>query len=199
MKPADVGDGGRRPGRAVAGQDVEGVHVPVEPGLLGGGQVEVVHAELAGLREQRVVDVGDVAHALGVVAQVAQAALQHVVEQVDGRVAEVGGVVGRDAARVHGDDRSGLEGHDLLAGGVVQAHDGGHRSGLDCRAAQALMPVSFGRHPGPVADVELQQHGREGLDGRGVGQLAGVERTAAGDGAHDLRHDLDGVRCRPSR
>ena len=100
MKPRMSGMADEARGVLKHGQDVERVHVPVEPGLLGGGQVEVVHAELAGLGEQRVVDVGDVAHALGVVAEVAQAALQHVVEQVDGGVAEVGGVVGRDAARV---------------------------------------------------------------------------------------------------
>ena len=54
----------------------------VEAGHLGGGQVEVVHAELAGLGEERVVDVGDVAHAARVVAEVAQPALQHVVGDV---------------------------------------------------------------------------------------------------------------------
>src|SRR4249920_1351796 len=45
-------------------------------------------------------------------------------------------------------------------------------------------------HPGPrlVAHVQLQQHGGEGLDGGGVGELTGVE------GAHvrQLLDDLDG-------
>ena len=39
------------------------------------------------------------------------------------------------------------------------------------------MPVSFGRHPGAIADVELEQHGREGLDGGRVGQLNVRYRT----------------------
>ena len=64
------------------GEHVERRHVVVEAGDLGGGQVEVVHAELAGLAQQVVVDVGDVAHAAGLVAEVAEAALQHVVGEV---------------------------------------------------------------------------------------------------------------------
>ena len=51
----------------------------VDPRHLLGGEVEVVDAELAGPAEDAVVDVGDVAHALRVVAEIAQAALQHVV------------------------------------------------------------------------------------------------------------------------
>ena len=68
------------------------------------GQVEVVHAELLRLAQQRVVDVGDVAHAARVVAEIAEAALQHVVGDVDRRVTEVRRVVRRDAARVHRDE-----------------------------------------------------------------------------------------------
>ena len=100
------------------GQQVERLHVVVEAGHLGRGEVEVVHAELAGLAEDRVVDVGDVAHAAGLVAEVAQPPLQDVVGDVDGGVAEVGGVVRRDAARVHRDDRPRLERHDLAPGGA---------------------------------------------------------------------------------
>ena len=57
-------------------QRVERLHVALEARLLAGGEVEVVHAELARLGEQRVVDVGDVAHALDRVAHVDQAPLQ---------------------------------------------------------------------------------------------------------------------------
>ena len=85
------------------GQEAEGRHVGVEAGHLLGRQVEVVDAELAGLAQDVVVDVGDVAHAAGLVAQVAQAALEDVEGQVDGGVAQVGGVVGGDPAGVHGD------------------------------------------------------------------------------------------------
>ena len=87
-----------------------------------GGEVEVVHPEAAGLAQDVVVDVGDVAHAARIVAEVAQPPLQHVVGEVDGGVADVGGVVGRDAARVHRHDRTGYEGDDLAARGVVQPH-----------------------------------------------------------------------------
>ena len=82
-------------------------------------------AELACLAQDVVVDVGDVAHAPRLVAEVAQPALQDVEGQVDLGVAQVGGVVGRDAARVHRDHGPGLEGDDLAAGGVVELH---HRS-----------------------------------------------------------------------
>src|SRR5438132_5383167 len=46
---------------------------------------------------------------------------------------------------------------------------------------------------GPVAHVELEQHGGEGLDGRGVGQGARVQRPAAGDELHQFRCDAGGL------
>ena len=122
MKPRMSGMAEVARGSLTTGQQVERGHVVVEPGRLGRREVEVVDAELAGLAQDVVVDVGDVAHALRVVAAVAQAALEDVVGEVRGGVAEVGGVVRRDAARVHRDDRAGLERHDLAAGGVVEAH-----------------------------------------------------------------------------
>ena len=76
------------------GQQVERLHVGVEAGHLLGRQVEVVDAELAGLAQDVVVDVGDVAHALRLVAEVAQPPLQHVVGDVGGGVAEVGASYG---------------------------------------------------------------------------------------------------------
>ena len=62
---ADVGDGRRGPRLGEHRQHVERGHVLVEALHLAGGQVEVVHAELARLGEERIVDVGDVAHAYG--------------------------------------------------------------------------------------------------------------------------------------
>ncbi len=97
------------------GQQAERGHVGLEAGGLGRGQVQVVHAQLAGLAQDVVVDVGQVPHAAGLVAPVPEAALEDVVGQVGGGVAEVTGVVGRDAARVHEHDRARLEGHDLAA------------------------------------------------------------------------------------
>ena len=118
----DVGDGRGGPGLAPAGEQSEAGHVGLEAGGLGRRQVQVVHAQLAGLAQDVVVDVGEVADTAGLVAAVPQAALEDVVGQVGGGVAEVAGVVGRDAARVHEHDRAGLERHDLLAGRVEQPH-----------------------------------------------------------------------------
>ena len=82
-------------------QCVERLHVALEAGLLAGGEIEVVHPELAGLGEQRIVDVGDVADAAHRVAPVDQPALQHVVGDERRRVTEMRRVVRRDPARVH--------------------------------------------------------------------------------------------------
>ena len=138
-EPADVGDRRRRPRPRRHGQGVERLHVRLEASLLPRRQVEVVHAELAGLGEQRIVDVGDVAHARHAVAEVDQPALQHVVGEVRRRMAEVGGVVRRDPARVHQHVLGRLERHHRLAGGVVEPQ--GHRG---WRRGSRLMPVSFG-------------------------------------------------------
>ncbi len=119
---ADVGDGRRGPGLAEGLQDLERRHVLLEPAHLRRGQVEVVDPELAGLGQDGVVDIGDVADATNVVPEVDQPSLQHVVLEVDGGVAEVGRVVGRDAARVHRHQPARLEGHHVLAGRVVEPH-----------------------------------------------------------------------------
>ena len=117
----DVVDGRRGPRLAERRQQSQGAHVELKARRLVVGEVHEVDAELARLAQDVVVDVGDVAHAMGLVAEVAQAALDDVVGDVGGGVAEVTGGIRRDAARVHGDDRPGLERHDLLASGVVQA------------------------------------------------------------------------------
>jgi len=49
------------------------------------------------------------------------------------------------------------------------------------------------RHPGLVAHVELQQHGRERFDRSGVRQLTGVERAAPRDLGDDLADGADRV------
>ena len=156
MNPRMSGIADDARGVAATGSTLSADHVAVEPGLLAGGEVEVVHAELAGLGEQRVVDVGDVAHALHRVAEVDQPALEDVVEHERRRVAEVGGVVRGDPARVHQHVRVGLERHHRLAGGVVQAHVT-RSAPAPCRRPRRgaavrrpasvgliLMPVSFG-------------------------------------------------------
>jgi hypothetical protein len=117
---ADVGDGGGGAGLAPARQQVERPHVVVEAGGLGRGEVQVVDAQLPRLAQQVVVDVGDVADRLGVVPAVPQPALQHVVGEVQRGVADVGGVVRRDAAHVDGDHLPRREGDHLPSGGVVE-------------------------------------------------------------------------------
>jgi hypothetical protein len=120
----------------------------VARGDLGGGQVEVVDAELAGLAEDRVVDVGDVADEPDLVAAVDEAALEHVVGDVHRGVPEVGGVVRRDAARVHRHDGPRLEGHHRLLGGAPEP-DGrlGHPStvsaGVSAGGPMWSMPVNL--------------------------------------------------------
>ncbi len=118
----DLRDGGRRPRLGVHGQEVEQSHLGVETRHLLGRQVQVVHTELAGLAQDVVVDVGDVAHALRLVPGILQAALEHVEVEVHGGMSEVRGVIRRDAARVHRHERAGLEGHHLPARRVVQPH-----------------------------------------------------------------------------
>ena len=78
-----------------------------------------MHAELAGLAQDVVVDVGDVAHAQGPVAEVAQAPLQYVVDHVDSCMAEMRRVVGRDPTGVHRDDLARCERDDLATSSVV--------------------------------------------------------------------------------
>ena len=118
----DLGDGRSGPGLGEGGDQAEGGHVGVEPGDLLRGQVEVVDAELAGLAEDVVVHVGDVAHAPSLVAEVPQSSLQDVEGQVDLGVAQVGRVVRRDPARVEGHHRSGLQRGDRPSGRVVELH-----------------------------------------------------------------------------
>ena len=93
MKPRMSGIADDARGVDATGSALSASMSRLEPGLLAGRQVEVVDAELAGLGEQRVVDVGDVAHARDRVAAVDQPALQHVVGEERRGVAEVGGVV----------------------------------------------------------------------------------------------------------
>ena len=72
----DVRDCRRGTGRAEHREGVERDHVALEASLLPGGEIEIVHAKFTGLREQRVVHVGDVANALHCVAEVDEPALE---------------------------------------------------------------------------------------------------------------------------
>src|SRR3954471_23799708 len=56
-----------------------------------------------------------------------------------------------------------------------------------------LDPRELRRDAGLVAHVELQHHRGERLDRHRVGQLAGVEPSAAGDARDDLADDPDRI------
>ncbi len=60
----------------------------------------------------------------GLVAEVDEPSLEDVEGQVHLGMAQMGGVIGRDAARVHRHHRTGLESDDLAARGVVELHHG---------------------------------------------------------------------------
>ena len=119
---SDVGDGGCGPGFAPAGEHLERQHVVVEPGGLGCCQIEIVHADLARLAEQIVIDIGHITNAASLVASVPKSTLKHVVADVRGGVPQMRGVIRRDPAGVDQHQRSRFERHDLTAGRVVQAH-----------------------------------------------------------------------------
>ena len=117
-----VRDGRGRPRLGIGAEQPERLHVGVEAGDLTGREVEVVHAELARLTQDVVVDVGYVADAKRLVAEVPQPPLQHVVGQVDRGVAEMGRVIGRNPAGVHRDHFARSEGDDLAPSSVVEPH-----------------------------------------------------------------------------
>ena len=138
----------------------------------------IVDPELPGLAQDVVVDVGDVADAPGLVAEVAEPALEDVEGQIDLGVPEVGRVVRGDPARVHGDQRRRCEGDDLPLGRVVEPHPLSpvHQVSASAEAGQ----LDGGVHL--VPDVDGDEHRGEGLDGRGLGQAAGIDAAQAVDG-----------------
>ncbi len=71
--------------------------------------------------EQRVVDVGDVLHVVHAVPRVQPHPVDQVERQVGGGVAEMGGVVRRDATDVHGGRLARRNGADLAVGTVEKA------------------------------------------------------------------------------
>ena len=118
----DLRDRPRRSRFAVDREQVDQLHIAFELGHLLGGEVQVVDAQLSSLAQHVVVDVGDISHAAGLVAGVAKTSLQDIETEIDVGVTEVGRVIGRDAAAVDGDERTGLEGVHAAARGVVELH-----------------------------------------------------------------------------
>ena len=112
-----------------------------------------MHAASGRRGEDVIVDIGDVAHATRLVAEIAQSTLEYVIRHIGRRMAHVRGVVGRDAADVHRDDRAGLEGHHGADVCVVELHRrAAHRSDSD----RVVDPDQLQRDTGLVADVELE-------------------------------------------
>ena len=173
----------------------EGRHVGVEARHLLGGEVEVVHAELARLAQDVVVDVGDVAHQPGLVPEVAQPSLQDVEGQVHLGVPDVGGVIGRDAARVHRDDGPGVEGDDLAPRGCRRAAS----SVAPSLRSHVLEAGEAERAVRLVADVQGDEHGGEGLDGAPPGpgsrRRGGAARRSDATSAMVARGGLGVVRA----
>ena len=113
------------------GQDL---HVAAEQVDLAGAEFAPVHAVAFSALEQRIVHVGDVLHVVDLVAVGHELALRQVEGEVGCGVAEVGGVVRRDAADVHPHlpvrVRGGVYFLDALIGGVVELQR--HRGAGDC-------------------------------------------------------------------
>src|SRR5680860_623585 len=117
----DLLDGLRGARLRVERPHVQGFHVPVEPVDLGLRELQEGHTELTGLGQDRVVDVGDVAHHPHLVTELFEPARQQVVGEIRGGMAEVGRVVRRDAADVHAHDRPRREVGHLTPSGVEES------------------------------------------------------------------------------
>ncbi len=163
-------------GSAIGGRMPSASMSDAEPRDLRLGELEVRDAELAGLRQDRVVDVGDVADHPHLVAELLEPAGEDVVGQVRRRVAEVGRVVRGDPADVHPHDVLGRERHDHPPRGVVE---------LDHRRQ---IPLSRSPASHLVPDVDRQQHRGERLHADRVLERAAVEGAEVGD-ALDDRHE----------
>jgi hypothetical protein len=116
----DLADGLRRRHVVVRRQHPQRRHVLPEQVGFAVGQLAPVHAVARGPLEQGIVDVGDVLHVVHAVSGVQPHPVDQVERQVGGGVAEVGGVVGGDAADVHGGRVARADRADLAVGAVVE-------------------------------------------------------------------------------
>ncbi|CNG68329.1 Uncharacterised protein [Mycobacterium tuberculosis] len=105
---------------AVGRQDPQRGHVLAEQLDLAVGEGAPVLAGLLGAFQEGVVDVGGVLHVVDAVAEVAPHAVDEVEREVGVGVAEVGGVVGGDAAHVHPGGLAGGGGPRGARPGVVK-------------------------------------------------------------------------------
>ena len=150
----------RRPRFGDRRAHAERVHVGAEARQLFGCELEVGHTELPRLREDRVVDVGDVAHHPHLVAELFEPPGEQVVRQVRRGVAEMRRVVGRDPADVHRDHGPDVEVDDAPLCRVEDPHSAG-------RVVEA---GEMQRARAVVTEVDGEEQRRERLDPHGVGE-----------------------------
>ncbi len=121
----DLRDGLHGAGELAGRQHPQRRHVRAEPVDLPPAELDPVLVVAVGALQQRVVDVGDVLHVVHLVPGVQPLPVHQVEGQVGGGVADVGGVVGRDAADVHPGHPSGRRGPQLPGRRVVQPQRAG--------------------------------------------------------------------------
>ena len=83
-------------------EDGEQLHVGAEQVDLGGTELAPVHPIALSAFEQRVINIRDVLGVVDLIPVIQQLAIDQVKGQIRRGVAQVGGVIGRDAADVHG-------------------------------------------------------------------------------------------------
>ena len=170
----------------------ERLHVGAEAGQLGLGQLEVGHAELAGLGEDGVVDVGDVAHHAHLVTELLEPADEEVVGEVGGGVAEVRGVVRRDAADVHAHDRADLERDDGTLRGVEEpdGHGAVTVESVTVWGCGGVRSPSIRSEPSPLwRRLTVSSAAEKVSMPDRVLERAGVEGAQVGDAVDEVEHD----------
>ena len=186
----DVGDDVGGAGIHVRRADVQDLHVADEvrgPAIAEGAPVLT---DLGRLAQDVVVDVGDVldvAHGQPLALEVPH---EHVGDRVGEGVAEVRGVVGRDAAHVEGDDRTGgLERLDRARQRVVDVHAVGQMTPRFCQVGDLVLRVADRRQDVLVVLAELRRRGPDRKARGAVGHGMAEDGEIAEDrGVHRLRH-----------
>ena len=118
----DLVDGFHRADVVARRDDRQVLHVGAEQVDLASAQILPIHPVPLGALKQWIVHVGDVLHVVHAVPARAQVAVDQVEGQIGGCVAQVGGVVGSNAADVHPHLPGGnLDGFHHVVRGVVQA------------------------------------------------------------------------------
>ena len=100
----------------------EQFHIGAEKVNLRGAKLTPIHAVSFGTLEERIIDVGDVLDVVNLLPGIQERTVDEVKGQVRSGMAQVGGVIGRDATHVHGGGiPCDLYGSDGLVRRIVQA------------------------------------------------------------------------------